>query len=131
MRLPITYRAFNSGGKGGQHGNRSLNAMELSVTLPDGRVIKAASTHHKSQWDNKRQAEKALKVRVKEALTPERERPDLTAVVRTYHQPTNMVRDHASGSVGSYKRIIDKDKVDDFTDLVDARRKTLSEDLLR
>ena len=125
MNLKISYRTFNSGGKGGQHSNRSENAVECSVTLPDGREIKAASTPHKSQWRNRKAAERALLSKVREALKPERERPDLSETVRTYHAVDNRVVDHASGERASYKRVVDKDKVEEFARLVDARRRAL------
>lgn len=123
MRLPITFRPFNSGGKGGQHSNKTLNAMEVSVALPDGRVIKASSTRFKSQHDNRREALRDLKDKVKKALTPERERPDLSEVVRTYHEPRNIVTDHASGMTASYREVVEKEKVEQFEKLVEARRR--------
>lgn len=118
MRLPIKYRPFNSGGKGGQHSNKTLNAMECSVVLPDGRTIKATSTCFRSQHQNRKAAQKVLLSRIREALKPERERPDISERVRTYHAVDNRVVDHASGERRSYREVLEGDA---FGDLIDAR----------
>jgi len=120
VKFPITFRPFNSGGKGGQHGNRSMNAIEASVTLHDGRVIKGTSKTHKSQHRNKEAAKKILLAKVKEALQPERIRPDLARRVRSYHAVRNEVIDHASGMKRRYDRVLEGGQA--FEDLVNARR---------
>jgi protein subunit release factor A len=99
--------------------------MECSVTLPDGREIKASSTTHKSQWRNRKVAERVLVSRIRDVLKPERERSDLSEVVRTYHAIDDRVTDHASRKQGSYKRIVIKGKTADFAVLVDARREAM------
>lgn len=122
LRLPITYRPFNSGGHGGQHSNKTLNAMECKVTLPDGRVIKASSTIHKCQHRNRKLAEKILLSRVRSAMKPARVRPDLSERVRTYHAVDNRVVDHASGERRSYVEVMEGRG---FDELVDARRRAM------
>jgi len=122
VRLPISYRPFNSGGKGGQHSNKTLNAIEATVTLPDGRVLRASSTRHKDQHRNKKAATEALVERVRAALKPQRDRPDLSERVRTYHQGRNEVVDHASGARRRYDDVLEGDG---FAALVDARREAL------
>ena len=121
--LKINYRPFNSGGKGGQHGNRSLNAMECTVKLPDGRIIKAVSTTSKCQHTNRKRAQKVLAARVISALQRVRER-GFAAIerVRTYHAVDNRVTDHASGLKRSYRDVMDGDG---FGELVKARREAL------
>ena len=109
MRLRITYRAFNSGGKGGQHGNRTMNAITASVALDDGRTIQATSQSLKSQHANKRAATAILKQRVREALEgPPKERIRNAETVRTYHEADNRVTDHRSQLKTPWKSI-DKD----------------------
>ena len=122
IKLPIKYRPYNSGGKGGQHSNRSLNAVEVSVTLPDGRRIVASSGSHKSQFRNKAVAEKALLKKIHIALMPKVERRTTMERVRTYHEPRNEVVDHASGERRAYVEVMDDDA---FGELVDARRKAI------
>lgn len=123
ISLKIHRRAFNSGGKGGQHSNKTLNAMEVSVTLPDGRRIVATSSSHKSQWRNKAVAEATLVGRVREALTPKHQDTRSAEQVRTYHAVRNQVTDHASGERRSYTSVMDGDG---FGELVDARRRELA-----
>ena len=123
MRLPISYRPFNSGGKGGQHSTRTLNAMEVSVTLPDGRRIVAASSSHKSQWRNKARAEKVLACRVRLALEPATERRTAGEVVRTYSMADDRVTDHASGEKRRYRDVVAARRATAFGELVEARRR--------
>jgi len=119
MNLKINYRPYNSGGKGGQHSNKTLNAIEATVKLPDGRLIKANSLCFKSQYQNKKAAEKVLLSRVREALKPIHERPDTSEQVRTYNKCRNEVIDHASGERRRYKDVMEGK--DAFGDLVNAR----------
>ncbi len=122
QQLKIHYRPFNSGGKGGQHGNKTLNAIEATVRLPDGRLIKATSQTSKSQHVNKKLAQNTLACRVIEAMKPARERPFLTERVRTYHAVRNDVIDHASGEHRSYRDVVDGKA---FGELVAARREAM------
>ena len=127
MRLQVSYRPFNSGGKGGQHSNKTLNAIEASVVLPDGRKIKAQSTVYKCQHRNKKEAQKELVRRVRQALAVPRVRPDTSERVRTYHACRNEVLDHASGVKRRYDDVLSGDA---FADLVDARREALEAERL-
>jgi len=120
--LKVDYRPYNSGGKGGQHSNRTLNAIEASVTLPDGRSIRATSSTFKCQHRNKKMAQKILAARIVDAMKPERVRPDTTERIRTYNACRNDVVDHASGEHRSYKDVMDGDA---FAELVEARRKVI------
>lgn len=118
-QLKINYRPYNSGGKGGQHSNKTLNAIEATVILPDGRLIKANSSTSKSQHINKKLAQKVLVSRVRAAVVPPRVRPDLSERVRTYNACRDDVVDHASGEHRSYKSVMDGNA---FEELVNARR---------
>jgi len=121
MKPKIQYRAFNSGGKGGQHGNRSMNAIEAWVILPDGRKISATSTY-KSQQTSKKMARARLLSRVQAELEPRRERGKDGERVRTYHEVDNRVTDHASGVTIPYGLL---GKM--FDELIEARRRALHE----
>lgn len=126
MPLKVNYRPYNSGGKGGQHANKTLNAIEATVRLPDGRTIKANASTSKCQHTNKRKALGVLVARVREALQPERTRPDLSERVRTYHKCDDRVTDHASGEKRSYRDVTAvHGRGVAFDELVDARRKAL------
>ena len=113
MRLRIKYRAFNAGGKGGQHNNRTYSAIEATTTLPDGRLIRAQSKSSKSQHRNKKAAANLLRVRVLDALRTEKERQitagwgDASRRVRTYHEPDNRVTD-TMGDRFTYSEIVGK-----------------------
>lgn len=124
MKLKIHYRPFNSGGKGGQHGNRTANAIEASVTLPDGRVLKTTSQTDRSQQVNRRIARAQLAAKVRDALEPEAERRETAGWgnvkrrVRTYHEPDDRVVD-TSGFQRSYRQTVGRGEIGE---LVEERR---------
>lgn len=122
LRLPIFYRPFNSGGKGGQHSNKTLNAMECSVRMPCGTLIKASATRSKHQHMNKKAAEQDLAKKVREFLKKDKVRGTNNEVIRTYHKVRNEVIDHKSRHRISYEQAVKKDG---FASLVDARRKVM------
>ena len=120
MRLKIKFRAYNSGGPGGQHGNRSMNAIEASVELPDGTLLKASSAL-KSQKNNRNLAAMRLRQKVQEHFKTDEVRfraPETR--VRTYHVPRNVVTDHASGDTLSWK-----ESQKDISPLVEARARAI------
>lgn len=127
MRLTITYRAFNSGGKGGQHGNRSMNAIEASVELPDGTTLRATSKTCKSQHANKKLATAQLAAKVREYYRDEPDRGETAGFgaqgrIRTYHQPGDRVVDEA-GPTFTWNHTVGKG---DLSEVIDARRMELS-----
>lgn len=124
MKLKIRYRAYNSGGKGGQHNNKTMNAIEASVVLPDGRKISARS-EMKSQHQSKKYARAVLVGRVRQALEPEAERGQTAGWgnadqrVRTYHEPDDRVVD-TSGFQRSFKQTVGKGEIGE---LLEERRR--------
>ena len=119
----LDFRPFNSGGKGGQHSNKTLNAIEVTATLPDGRVVQATSQTSKSQHRNKRLALQVLVGRIREAVArPKTRGRDDVGRIRTYHAVRNDVVDHASGVHRSYRDVVEGDALGD---LIDARRRAL------
>lgn len=104
MNLRIRYRAYNAGGPGGQKSNKTLNAVEASVELPDGRTIRATS-ETKSQHRSRKLARALLAAKVREALAPPD--PERYAAgrerIRTYHEPDNRVVDHRTGGRWSFR----------------------------
>lgn len=128
MRLPISFRYFKSSGPGGQHRNKTMSAVEATVTLPDGRVLRAVAQTEKSQHRNKRIARALLLTRAREALKPEEERRRTAGWgegnrVRTYHEPDNRVQNHDAGGLTlSYSAVVDKG---DLGPMIEARRQAM------
>jgi protein subunit release factor A len=126
-------RAFNSGGPGGQHGNRSMNAIELVAEYRiDGVTVEIRATASlKSQHKSRTAALRLLASKLKAEV--ERRKAELTGGrrvqaggfgaagayrVRTYHEPDNRVIDSA-GFRMSYAETAGKGRI---VDLVDRRR---------
>lgn len=109
-RGDIVFRAYNSGGKGGQHGNRSMNAIEAKH-LPTGLT---ATSSLKSQHRNRKLATRLLLSRVvayyRRQLDDSREAPP-DERVRTYHECDNRVVDHRTGEKWSYADTVGKGKL--------------------
>lgn len=118
--MKINYRRYNSGGKGGQHQNRSENAVEAWVEIDGVRI--SARSELKSQHRNKKLASALLLCRVRDHLSlGNRERFSAPQErVRTYHEPDNRVIDHASGLTVPYKSL-----AKEFPALIDARLNAL------
>ncbi len=110
----ISYRFFNGGGKGGQHGNRSLTAVEAvldpKVAIELGMSnMSATSVSFKSQRANKLSAGKVIRSKIRIALRIQLTRKRFAAGrdrVRNYHGPDDRVTD--SGGVYSYRKTVGK-----------------------
>ena len=103
---------FRGSGPGGQHRNKKDTACRITH-IETGLV--AESQRHKSQDRNKKEAfrklaEKLLE-RVKESETPERQK--IAQVIRTYHYPRAIAKDHRTGVTLPLKKVLDGD-IDDF-----------------
>lgn len=113
----IAFRAFNSGGKGGQHGNRSLNAIEVTH-LPTGIQATASA---KSQHRNRATALQILKGRLlahyQAEAAKERQRPSMERV-RTYHEPEDRVVDHRTGQRWSYRGTVGRGRIGGIVEAV-------------
>lgn len=94
---------FSSGGKGGQHLNRTYSAVRI-VHLPTGIIVQCQD--ERSQLKNKDKAMKILRARLKRKLDEEREskisqerksqigKGERSEKIRTYNFPQNRVTDH-------------------------------------
>lgn len=126
----ISYRTFNSGGKGGQHGNRSMNAIEAALSASvaadlDIPVITATATL-KSQHASKRAARRLLLAKIRAHLSLQGARGRYSAGkerVRTYHEPDNRVVD-SSGLRWSWDATVGKG---DLAPCIDGRRREMAE----
>lgn len=109
---------FCAGGPGGQHQNKTQSGIRITHLLSG---LSAECREHREQGRNKAEAFRKLGERIKQwhrkqlAQRPERG----TETVRTYHEPDNRVKDHASGMQRSWTEVVDKRFLDE---MIDARR---------
>lgn len=129
MKLKIDYRAFNSGGKGGQHSNRTFNAIEASVQLPDGALIKTTAQTSKSQKTNRKLARLQLLSLVRKRYKSDKERGEHGERIRNYHAVDNRVKCEASGLVRPYKSVLSDS--DAFGEMIAARKDALIREQLK
>ena len=113
---------FSGTGKGGQHRNKHQNCCRITH-VPSG--INALSQEHRERTANQRKAFRRLAKRLVAAHMAEetRERYGNTEVIRTYNQPDQRVKDHASGFTQSFGLVVGKPHIDE---MIDARRAALS-----
>lgn len=128
----VSRRPFNSGGNGGQHGNRTFNAVELIAEWTvDGRPLRVSATAGlKSQHVSLAAALRILFSK-RDAALRELARPDRGTTqgfggagqerVRTYHALDNRVVD-SSGVRASYRETVGRE---DLSTLIDGRRERL------
>lgn len=117
----FTIQTFRSGGKGGQHQNKTDTGVRL-IHKPSG--ISAECRETRSQPENKMRAFRKIAPQViawwnRENLD-EFEQVKSSEEVRVYHEPDNRVKDHASGERSSYKETVIKG---DLSKLISARWK--------
>ena len=107
---------FKSGGKGGQHQNKTDSGVRITH-METG--LGAESRSSRSQHQNKKAAFRKLVDKLtKYVLALEKKEMEIsTEVIRTYHEPDNRVKDHASGERMSFVAAMD-----DITPLIEARR---------
>ena len=129
LKGAFSYRAYNSGGPGGQHQNRTFNAIEARLS-PEAAsamgipVLSAVGTE-KSQVQSKRLAVKRLKRRILAALKRRDAKKRYSAgheVVRRYHEPDNRVVD-STGLRWPWKSTVGNK---DLSDCIDGRRREMA-----
>lgn len=109
---------YMASGPGGQHRNKTQSAVRITH-IPTGLV---SSCHvHKSQIRNRKEAFEKLaeKIRAHHQKLLYVEKFKNEAIIRTYNEPDNRVKDHDSGLTKTYDEVMLKS---DITDLVEARR---------
>jgi protein subunit release factor A len=112
------YDWFSGTGAGGQHRNKHQNCLRL--THVESGITVTAQTN-RDRPSNERVAFEKLIPLIKTFYHPEvqKERFKAKETIRTYHEPDNRVKDHASGLVRTYKEVV----VDgDIEDMVEARK---------
>lgn len=103
---------FSSTGGGGQHRNKHQNCCRC-IHEPTG--ITANGTSSRSRDDNKHNAFTVCKARVERHFHTDKERFLAGEErIRTYHEPDNYVKDHASGLTESYQSVIIKGNMEDM-----------------
>ena len=124
-RKDLHFDWFSGTGAGGQHRNKHMNCLRLKH-IPTG--IRVTAQNARDRVSNERDAMEKLTVRVKSFLHPEvvKERFKAKEQVRSYREPDNIVKDHASGEVFSYKEIVLDADPEEFGKAIEARRNSVS-----
>lgn len=125
----IRIDTYRSGGKGGQHANKTDSAVRVTH-IPTGVV--AQSSEGRSQHDNKERAINTLKSRLYEAQLREQQvnsanekaaaigSGDRSEKIRTYNYPQNRLTDHRVGlTLKKLDRVMDGD-LDEVIDFIRA-----------
>ena len=113
---------FSGTGGGGQHRNKHQNCCRITH-IPSG--LMATGQDHRERPSNQRDAFNRLAVKLikhykLDQSNVEGERNDKT--IRTYHEPRNTVKDHASGFSQEYKHVVIDGEI---ADMLEARKKAL------
>ena len=112
---------FSGQGAGGQKRNKTQNCCRITH-LPSG--LMATGQDHRTRPANQRDAFERLAAMIikhyKLDEAPEREIS--TETIRTYHEPRNIVKDHASGFTQEYKHVV---KDGNIAEMLEARRKEM------
>lgn len=113
---------FSGKGAGGQHRNKHQNCCRL-IHKDSG--LMTTGQEHRERPRNLQSAFKRLIPRLVAHYVrqQDRERYSATETVRTYHEPDNRVKDHASGLVLPYEQVVGKKSL---SEMIDARRNVLS-----
>lgn len=113
---------FSGQGAGGQHRNKHQNCCRITHK-PSGLV--GMCQDHKDRPSNQRVAFERLAALLIEHYnlrekTHEGERSEET--IRTYHEPRNVVKDHASGFQQEYKYVVQDGEIGE---MLEARKREL------
>jgi protein subunit release factor A len=124
-RKDLEYAWFSGTGAGGQHRNKHMNCLRLKH-VPSN--IQVTAQNHRDRISNEREAIEKLTARVRSFYHPEvqKERFRAKEQVRSYREPDNIVKDHASGEVFSYKEIVLDADPEELEKAMAARRNALS-----
>ncbi len=104
---------FSGTGAGGQHRNKHKNCVRITH-IPTG--LTAQCQEFKERPQNQKIAFKKLASMVVEHYLKKdkQERIRSDEVIRTYHEPDNRVKDHASGFTQTYDEVIKKNNIGDM-----------------
>ena len=112
---------FSGQGAGGQKRNKTQNCCRITH-IPSG--LMDVGQEHRTRPPNQRDAFERLAEMIIDHYElrkpPEREVSDET--IRTYHEPRNVVKDHASGFTQEYKHVV---RDGNIADMLEARRREM------
>jgi len=119
-------RWFSGSGAGGQHRNKHDNCCQITH-IESG--LSAQCTSHKERTSNQKVAFGKLAKMLVEHYSgkdgPERRATDKK--IRTYHEPRNQVKDHASGFTQEYTYVVEGANIED---MIEARMRALMEETI-
>lgn len=115
---------FSGTGAGGQHRNKHQNCCRITHIATG---MMETGQNSRERPSNQRDAFTKLAKRVIAYYAVEVDREISNERIRTYHEPRNVVTDHASGLTQEYKRVV----LDaDLSDMIEARRKEKAQSIL-
>ena len=119
------YDWFSGTGAGGQHRNKHQNCLRLTH-IESGITVTAQT--NRDRPSNERTAFEKIIPMIKSFYHPEvqKQRFNATQTIRTYHEPDNRVKDHASGLVQTYKEVVVGGNIED---MVEARKNAIVDEL--
>jgi protein subunit release factor A len=117
---------FSGTGAGGQRRNKKMCCCRLTH-IPSG--ITVTAQNQRDRPSNQNDAFKRIVPMIMSYYHPEvqKARFNATETIRTYHQPDNRVKDHASGLMLTYKEVVTDG---DMSEMIEARMKSRQEELL-
>lgn len=117
-------RWFSGTGSGGQHRNKHQNCCQITH-IESG--LSAQCTAHKERTSNQKVAFKKLASMLVEHYGGKEDpkRRAKTETIRTYHEPRNQVKDHASGLTQEYTYVVEGGNIEE---MVEARLKAILEE---
>jgi protein subunit release factor A len=115
---------FSGTGAGGQHRNKHQNCCRITH-IESGMVETGQNSRERSV--NQREAFTKLANKVIKYYASDAAREISNERIRSYHEPRNIVTDHASGLTQEYKRVVTEGNMED---MIEARRKEMAEILL-
>lgn len=102
---------FSGKGAGGQHRNKHQNCCRMTH-IPTG--MTATGQSHRERPANQREAFRKIAKRLVAQYRAKAARERFTEVIRTYHEPRNVVKDKASGLEQSYKHVVTNKHLEDM-----------------
>ena len=112
---------FSGTGAGGQHRNKHQNCCRITH-IPSG--LTATGQSHRDRPSNQRDAFNRLaEMLVEHYGLGKRERgARVEETIRTYHEPRNVVKDHASGFQQEYKYVVEDGEI---AEMLESRKREL------
>ena len=115
---------FSGTGAGGQHRNKHQNCCRITH-IKSGMMETGQNSRERSV--NQREAFTKLAHKVINYYASDADREISDERIRSYHEPRNIVTDHASGLTQEYKTVVDNANIGD---MIEARRVEMAELLL-